>query len=87
MASNSDAQSFDVSLGCLCSSQLDELAAQLYGLSINASEQDVIFSAARESILATLHIKLGRLLVLELNAARVTGELQGKDTYERWNHF
>lgn len=87
MASNSDAQSFDVSLGCLCSSQLDDLAAQLYGLTINASEQDVIFSAARESILATLHIKLGRLLVLELNAARVTGELQGKDTYERWNHF
>jgi type 2 lantibiotic biosynthesis protein LanM len=87
MASNPDAHGFDASLGCLYSSALEELAAQLLCLDINASEQAVILSAARESLLTALHAKLGRLLVLELNAARVTGRLQGTDKHERWNSF
>ncbi len=87
MASTYDAHSFDVSLGCLFSSALDDLAAQLDRIDINAVEQDVIITSARELLTATLHIKLGRLLILELNAARVTHRLEGTDTYQRWNHF
>src|SRR5215510_10049089 len=64
---------FDKSLGCLVSPALDELATQLFfagGLS--ARERDVITDATRESLHTVLHSKVSRLLVLELNAARVT---------------
>nr|WP_276510772.1 type 2 lanthipeptide synthetase LanM family protein [Oleiagrimonas soli] len=44
-------------------------------------------AAARESLLVTLHRKLGRLLLLELNAARENGQLQGDDTEARWQDF
>jgi type 2 lantibiotic biosynthesis protein LanM len=87
MASNSDARGFDASLGCLYASDLEQLAAQLFELDISADEQEVILSAAREALGTALYAKLGRLLVLELNAARVTGRLAGDDTHERWNDF
>ncbi len=87
MASVNDAENFDESLGCLCSSALDDLAAQLRLVDIESEERSVIQASARESLLAALHEKLGRLLVLELNAARVTGRLNGADTFARWKQF
>jgi type 2 lantibiotic biosynthesis protein LanM len=79
---------FDKSLGCLVSPALDELATQLAlveGLSARARE--VITDATRESLYTVLHTKVSRLLVLELNAARVTGRLSGESSEQRWQHF
>src|SRR6185369_5676218 len=79
---------FDRSLGCLISPALDELATQLsFTERLRASEREVIIDAARESLYTVLHTKLSRLLVLELNAARVTGRLNGETSEHRWQHF
>ena len=79
---------FDRSLGCLISPALDELAAQLsFVAGLTARERDVIAEATRESLNAVLHTKVSRLLVLELNAARVTGRLSGENSEQRWQHF
>lgn len=79
---------FDTSLGCLVSSALDELATQLsFVEGLSARERDVIIDATRESLYTVLHRKVSRLLVLELNAARVTGRLSGENSEQRWQHF
>jgi class II lanthipeptide synthase len=79
---------FDISLGCLISPALDEVATQLVFIrGLTARERDVISGATRESLYAVLDSKLSRLLVLELNAARVTGRLRGEDSKQRWQQF
>src|ERR1041384_6363502 len=79
---------FDRPLGCLVSPALDELATQLSCVEgFSASERDVITAATRESLYTILHTKLSRLLVLELNAARVTGRLNGENSEQRWQQF
>lgn len=79
---------FDESLGCLLSPAMDELATQLSFITgLSAKERDVITDATRESLYKVLHMKLSRLLVLELNAARVTGRLSGASPEQRWQQF
>ena len=79
---------FDRSLGCLVSPALDELATQLSCVGgLSARERDVITDATRESLYTVLHTKLSRLLILELNAARVTGKLSGENSEQRWQQF
>jgi type 2 lantibiotic biosynthesis protein LanM len=79
---------FDRSLGCLVSPALDELATQLSSVrGLSERARDVITDATRESLYTVLHSKVGRLLVLELNAARVTGRLSGEDSEQRWQQF
>src|ERR1700752_1478709 len=79
---------FDRSLGCLVSHTLDELATQLsFVAGLSARERDVITDAARESLYTVLHSKVSRLLILELNAARVTGRLSGDNPEQRWQQF
>src|SRR5919106_6247243 len=79
---------FDKSLGCLVSPALDELATQLSFVGgLSARERDVITDATRESLYTVLHSKVSRLLVLELNAARVTGRLSGENSEQRWQQF
>src|ERR1041384_5259916 len=79
---------FDRSLGCLVSPALDELATQLsFVAGLRASERDVITDATRDSLYTVLHSKVSRLLVLELNAARVSGRLSGENSQLRWQHF
>jgi type 2 lantibiotic biosynthesis protein LanM len=79
---------FDESLGCLVSPALDELATQLSFVGgLSARERDVIIDATRESLYTVLHTKVSRLLVLELNAARVTGRLSGENSEQRWQQF
>lgn len=88
MASNEDASNFDASLGCLFASDLDRLAAQLESVAgLQACESAAIVAATHETLLSVLHAKLCRLLILELNAARVTGQLSAEDPAERWNEF
>ncbi|QWP77126.1 type 2 lantipeptide synthetase LanM family protein [Lysobacter sp. K5869] len=89
MASVADARGFEATLGCLTSSALDDLAAQLRSVAgLGAGEREAVLAATRESLVAALHAKVGRLLLLELNAARVTGRL-GEDgsAEERWERF
>src|ERR1044072_3568426 len=79
---------FARSLGCLISPALDELATQLSAVDgLSANERDVIVGATRESLHTVLHSKVSRLLVLELNAARVTGRLSGENAEQRWQQF
>jgi class II lanthipeptide synthase len=88
MASITNAVDFDETLGCLISSDLDELATQLTQVTeLSHREREILLDAARESLNAVLHAKLSRLLLLELNAARVTGRLTGLDSAERWDQF
>src|SRR5215470_2067622 len=79
---------FDKPLGCLISPALDELATQLSIVTgLSAREREVITDATRESLYTVLHTKVSRLLVLELNAARITGRLNGENSEQRWHHF
>src|SRR6185503_5411087 len=79
---------FDRSLGCLVSSTLNELATQLsFVEGLSACERNGINDATRESLYTVLHSKVSRLLVLELNAARVNGRLRGETSKQRWEHF
>jgi type 2 lantibiotic biosynthesis protein LanM len=79
---------FDRSLGCLVAPVLDELATQLSSVDgLSERERDVITGTTRESLYTVLHSKVSRLLVLELNAARVTGRLSGDDPEQRWQQF
>lgn len=47
----------------------------------------IITDATRESLYTVLHTKVSRLLILELNAARVTGRLSGETSEQRWQQF
>ncbi|MEY2564978.1 MAG: hypothetical protein QOH88_3171 [Verrucomicrobiota bacterium] len=88
MTPPSGADTFDQSLGCLISPAVGELATQLVSVvPLRARERSVVLDATREVLFAVLHGKLSRLLVLELNAARVTGRLTGEDPKERWKQF
>ena len=88
MASTTDAGNFDASLGCLFSSALDELATQFALITgLVEREREAILAATRQSLYAVLHSKLSRMLLLELNAARVTGQLHGDDSAQRWQQF
>src|SRR5689334_4350619 len=79
---------FDESLGCLISPALDELATQLsFVEGLSAKDREVIIDATRESLYTVLHTKVSRLLVLELNAARVTGKLSAENSEQRWQQF
>src|SRR5215467_3902197 len=79
---------FDRSLGCIVSPALDELATQLsFVEGLRERARDVIIAATRESLYTVLHSKVSRLLVLELNAARVTRRLSGETSEQRWQHF
>jgi len=86
--SNATTVVFDKSLGCLISSGMEELATQLSQVAgLSSPEYEILLNATGESLKHVIHAKLSRLLLLELNAARVTGRLKGFDSAERWNHF
>lgn len=88
MSSSADTGGFTATLGCLVEPGLFRLAAQLQTLSgLGECEREAILAATRTSLLSTLHGKLTRLLLLELNAARVTGRLRGEDGQQRWREF
>jgi type 2 lantibiotic biosynthesis protein LanM len=86
--SPSNTHNFDASLRCLITPRLGETGSTLALVAgLQAEERKAILTATEEALLATLHAKLSRLLVLELNAARVTGRLKGNDSTQRWEDF
>ncbi|GAA3853919.1 type 2 lanthipeptide synthetase LanM family protein [Saccharothrix violaceirubra] len=59
--------------------------AEVAGLAV--TEADAVLAATREALLDVLRRKVIRVLVLELNAARVTGRLTASDPEGRWREF
>ena len=88
MTSNSGPTHFDASLGCLLSPQVAELATQLGGVAgLSPAEQTVLLKASKESVTTALHTKLARILLLEMNGARLEGRLKGETSEARWKYF
>ncbi|QDQ27897.1 type 2 lantipeptide synthetase LanM [Chitinimonas arctica] len=86
--SDKDTSNFDKCLGCLISPYMDDLATRLFSVTgLLKGESQVILGATQDALLEVLHAKLGRLLLLELNAARVTGKLHAEDPAQRWAEF
>jgi type 2 lantibiotic biosynthesis protein LanM len=88
VASAGEGFPFERSLRCLVSPAIEGLAAQLSSVpDLDREEAGVVIAAARQALEANLHRKLARLLLLELNAARVDGRLAGDSPEERWHDF
>ncbi|MFE0640994.1 type 2 lanthipeptide synthetase LanM family protein [Streptomyces sp. NPDC058877] len=65
--------------------ELDERMPELSGLA--ADERTVLREATREALGRTLQLRLNRVLLLELRAASLAGELSGADPAARWDAF
>jgi type 2 lantibiotic biosynthesis protein LanM len=79
---------FAVPLSRLAEPFLAGLAARLDGLTgLGRAERVVVRDAAGDALLVTLERRLTRLLVLELNAARITGRLRAPSSRARWAEF
>ncbi|HTQ15515.1 MAG TPA: type 2 lanthipeptide synthetase LanM family protein [Rhizomicrobium sp.] len=88
MTSSAGVPHFDASLGCLTAPHLDALAAGLADIpDLAQGEAGAILEAAREALTGALHPKVARLLLLELNAARVEKRLAGDTPEARWDDF
>jgi len=88
MSENTQSRVFGRCLGCLVAPAREDLAARLTQVTgLRAEERDVILEGAHNALLSTLSRKLTRLLVLELNAARVEGRLDGATPEDRWDDF
>lgn len=79
---------FRPSLAPLYATQLRKLTDKLERLAeLRSSEVALIRSAAAETIQHSLHRKLCRVLVVDLNRAREQGALRGATPEERWDDF
>ncbi|GAA2204950.1 type 2 lanthipeptide synthetase LanM family protein [Nonomuraea monospora] len=75
-------------LGCLLEPALAGLAAQLGRIGgLSEAEREIVRAAAETSALETVRLKTNRVLLLELNAARITGRLTGRDPRARWREW
>ncbi len=79
---------FDASFRCLIDPVLTALAAELDQVALlGANERQTILTGAAAALTDAVRRKVSRLLLLELNAARVTGSLQAHDSAGRWSEF
>ena len=79
---------FSAALNTLYSPVLDRLAQQLSkSTDLVSTEIDLVIGAAARALGVSLHRKLCRLLVIELNTARVEGQLTGATSQSRWADF
>ncbi|MEU7072815.1 type 2 lanthipeptide synthetase LanM family protein [Streptomyces narbonensis] len=65
--------------------ELDDRIPEVTGLA--ADERAVLQEATREALGRTLQLRLNRVLLLELRAAALAGELPGADPAARWDSF
>ncbi|WP_309110527.1 type 2 lanthipeptide synthetase LanM family protein [Saccharothrix sp.] len=78
----------DRTLDWLIGPALDRLARCLAEVAdLGAAEAGALLAATREVLLDVVRRKVIRVLVLELNAARVTGRLHAPDPAGRWSEF
>lgn len=78
----------DRTLDWLLGPALDRLARGVAEVAdLGSGEADAVLCAARDALLDSVRRKVVRVLVLELNAARVTGRLVAEDPAGRWAEF
>lgn len=65
--------------------ELDRRVPGITGL--GTDEREVLREATREALRGTLQLRLNRVLLLELRAASLAGELPGADPSARWDAF
>jgi type 2 lantibiotic biosynthesis protein LanM len=81
-------EQFDRSVEVYVSPALAGLAAELRGVTgLGAAEREAVVAGAGVALRATVLRKVSRVLVLELNAARITGTLTARDSAGRWREF
>jgi type 2 lantibiotic biosynthesis protein LanM len=79
---------FDPSFRCLIRPALAGLARELENVALlDTGERQAVLVGASDSIMDAVRRKVSRLLLLELNAARVTGSLRAADSAGRWAEF
>jgi len=83
-----EALAFHASLGCWTAPATDRLATRLARIEgLGPREAEAVLAGARTALEQSLHRKLSRLLLVELNAARVEGRLAGGESDARWQDF
>lgn len=81
-------EQFDRSAAALLAPPLAGFAADLRGIAgLGATERDAIAAGTGAALQQTVLRKISRVLVLELNAARLTGTLTAADSAGRWTEF
>jgi type 2 lantibiotic biosynthesis protein LanM len=80
-------QDFGSVFSCLTRPALSWLADGLRELELSAAERQAVLTGTSVSVTVAVSRKVSRLLLLELNAARVTGELSAEDSAGRWSEF
>jgi type 2 lantibiotic biosynthesis protein LanM len=79
---------FTAALGCLVEPAADALGERLRVLrGLGADERAALRKGAAAALYETAHRKACRMLVLELNAARESGQLTAGDSAARWDEF
>jgi type 2 lantibiotic biosynthesis protein LanM len=80
--------SFEPSLGCLTEPALAGLAAQLRLVpGLANTEAEAVIEATRTVLTEAALRRTSRVLLLELNAARITGRLRAPDPAGRWREW
>ncbi len=88
MSEHADYRIFDEQLDRLIAPFRERLAVHLCGLAdLAEDERRALIIAAEEAFRFRLSRRLNRVLILELNAARVEGRLDGATSAERWLDF
>ncbi len=83
-----DTGDFTPALGCLVRPAIADLAARLGSIAgLGESEREALCAGVTEALHETVHRHVSRVLVLELNAARVTGQLRAGGERERWDEY
>jgi type 2 lantibiotic biosynthesis protein LanM len=79
---------FETTLGCLVDPGLAGLAVQLGSVpGLADAEAKAICAGARAHITSAALLKVSRILLVELNAARVSGHLHAPDPAARWQEW
>lgn len=83
-----DPPDFQACLECLIAPAGIRLEEQLARIDrLCHSEAQTVLAGWRAGLSQSLHQKLARLLLVELNSARVEGRLRGESAAARWDHF
>ena len=78
----------DAVLGGLLEPELARLAARLGAVTgLAATERDIVHTAAATALHAAVQLRTNRVLLLELNAARLSGRLTASDAAGRWREW
>jgi type 2 lantibiotic biosynthesis protein LanM len=79
---------FAAALAPLLEPALDQFAVRLGQVGgLGAAERTAVREGARATLYRTVHNKVSRVLLVELNAARITGRLTAADSAARWEEF